>query len=361
MTVTVPAAVFQELVLSVDKGIYNRGKSVKLDRKAMPLLDFWMGRKKEVNASQGVVRVNLQVSDSTPNQGWTQQDVLSFNQNFPALGFEFGIYNVHRGLIFVHDDLMNEGYEIDFNDASDKVATPLSASESTRLRNILADKLDNYRDAFNVALDQNLSLDGTQDAKLPIGLDAMIPLANTGNYGGLSRTDPRIQPFSSLAMTYGAGGTARSALNTAVYQAKLNSRGAKRGKYRFIVGRGFADRYASYATANSWQVHTMATGTKDLDISISDSGLQYLGVPLEINPTFDLLDAAYAPAIPWTRRGYFLCEDTFILGTSNGKSEPKMSVPPDPAEVRVTRCSLDWRLSPFCTNPNANAVVAFVA
>jgi hypothetical protein len=361
MAVTVPAAVFQELVLSVDKGIVNRNDSIKIDRKAMPGLDLWMSRKQLVNASQGIVRVNLQVQDNSPNQGWTNLDTLIFTENFPAMGFEFGVYNIHRGLLLIHDYLMNEGYEIDFNSNSPKIATPLSKSEGTRLRDILREKLDNFRDAFRVQLDQTLWLDGTQDTKLPIGIDAMIPIANTaGSYGGILRSDTRIQNFAFTGMTYVANGTMRVQMNNAMYQCRLNSRGSKRGTYRLLVGRAFATNYAQYATNNNWQVHTLADGTPNLDISIADSGLQFLGMPLEINPTFAILDALYAPANPWDLRCYFVHEDSVVLGYVTSSAE-KFSVPPDPAEQRMTRGSLDWRVSPFITNPNTCAVVTSVA
>jgi hypothetical protein len=158
-------------------------------------------------------------------------------------------------------------------------------------------------------------------------------------------------------MTYSSGGTMRAVMIDALYQAKLNSRGSKRSSYRLICGRGFANRYASFATNNNWQVHTMATGTPKLDISISDSGLEFEGMSLEINPTFAILDGLYAPTIPFDRRCYMLHEDSFVLGCPN-KMDKKFSTPPDPANIRVARASLDWRLAPYCNNPNANAVVA---
>jgi hypothetical protein len=101
---------------------------------------------------------------------------------------------------------------------------------------------------------------------------------------------------------------------------------------------------------------TEAGGTPKLDNNISDSGLRFAGIPLEIDPTFIDLDALYAPAIPWDLRCYILCEDTFKFGLFN-KSDWTSTVPMPSATERAIRLSLDWRVSPFCTNPNASSVV----
>ena len=356
MAISVPAAVLQEIINSVDKGILNRRAPIKIDRKAMPLKDFWFSRIKKVESNQGAVRVALQKSAENPMQGWTNLDPLAFNENEIDLQTEFNFYNLHLGLIFVHDYMMNEGYDIDYNEKNPKIANPLSQNEAGRLRNIVKDKLEAHYDNFDVQEDLILHRDGSVDPKLPPGLDAFVPLALTGSLGGVPFTNPLVAPYIALGLTYTLGGTMREGMNTAMWNARLNSRGRSNGKYRIICGRGFADRYSRYATANAWQVHTMAEGTKKLDISISDSGLQFQGIPLEIDPTFDILDTLDAPATPWTLRCYFLYEEAFVYGHP-GAQDKKMSMPPDPADVRMTRVSLDKRVSPLVTIGNANAVV----
>lgn len=360
MAVSVPALVLQELVQSVDKGYFNRNDSIKLNRKNVPLTDFWTGKSKVVDMNQGAVRIGLIQADTGDNQGWTNLDALGFAENAPTMGFEFGVYNLHRGLLLIDDYLMNAGFEVDFNSTSKTVASPLSASEKTRLRNILTEKLDNFRDAAMVSLDRDLHLDGTIDTKRPIGLDAMLPLNYNGTYGTIARSNPLIQHYFATGLTYTNGGTLESGLNTAFWQARLNGRGYKRGAYRIIVGRQFADRYRAFARNNNMQIHATTSQVTTLDVNISDSGLRYMGMPLEIDPTLADLDALYAPTIPFDRRAYVLHEDAFVLGLFN-KKDWAMTVAQPKAEERAVRCSLDWRLTPFCVNPNSCAVVSAAA
>ncbi len=360
MPVSVPPLIYQELIQSADAGYLNRQAAEIIDRQVMPLGDFAMTKREVVDMSQGIIRVGLQVSDTGENQGWDRADILSFAENMPTKEFQFAAYNEHRGLTIWDTDLMNAGYEVDFNSQSKTLATPLSSSEKTRLRNLIAEKVDNFRDAAKVSFDKVLHLDGSLDTKRTPGLDAALPFNRLGSYGGILRSDAKIQHYFASGLTYTLGGTLEEGMNTAFWQAKLNSRGTKRGKYRILCGRGFADRYRRYARNNNMHINVQADGVKSLDLNISDSGLRYMGIALEIDPTFEILDALYAPTPLWTYRCYFLHESSFTLGLFN-KNDWAMTVAAPVAEVRNLKASLDWRQSFFCKNPNANAVIAVAA
>lgn len=360
MAVSVPALIYQELIQSADAGYLNRQKSIILDRQAMPFGEFAMTRREVVDMSQGIIRIGYQVSDTGENQGWTRSDTLEFRENMPTKEGRAAVYNEHRGLTIWDDDLMNAGYEVDFNSQSKTLATPLSVSEKSRLRNLIAQKVDNFRDAAKVSYDRVLHLDGSADTKRTVGLDAALPFLRTGTYLNILRSDPKWQHYYASGLTYSLGGTLEEGMNFAFWQARLKSRGAKRGKFRIICGRGFADRYKRYARNNNMHINVTAEQVKTLDVNISDSGLRYMGIPLEIDPTFDDLDVLYAPTPLWTYRCYILCEETWKLGLFN-KNDWTMTVAAPQAEVRNLKASLDWRQSFFCENPNANAVVAVAA
>ncbi len=360
MPVSVPPLIYQELIQSADAGYLNRQSAEIIDRQAQPLAEFAMSKREVVDMSQGVIRVGLQVSDTGENQGWDRADILQFAENMPTKEFQFAAYNEHRGLTIWDTDLMNAGYEVDFNSQSKTLASPLSSSEKTRLRNLIAEKVDNFRDGAKTSFDKVLHLDGSLDTKRTPGLDAALPFNRLGTYGGILRSDPKIQHYFTTGLTSTLGGTLEEGMNTAFWQAKLNSRGTKRGKYRIICGRGFADRYRRYGRNNNMQVQVSADGIKSLDINISDSGLRFAGMALEIDPTFEVLDALYAPTPLWTYRCYFLHESSFVLGLFN-KNDWSMTVAAPTAEVRNLKASLDWRQSFFCKNPNACAVVSAAA
>lgn len=357
MPVSVPPLIYQELIQSADAGYLNRQDQEIIDRQAMPLGEFAMTCRQVTDMSQGIVRVGLQVSDSGENQGWDRGDLLQFAENMPTKEFQFSVYNEHRGLTIWDTDLMNAGYEVDFNSQSKTLASPLSSSEKTRLRNLIAQKVDNFRDAAKVSYDRVLHLDGSLDTKRTPGLDAALPFNRLGSYGGILRSDSKIQHYFASGLTYTLGGTLEEGLNYAFWQARLNSRAEKRGKYRLICGRGFADRYRRFARNNNMQIQTPIEGSKTMDLNISDSGLRYMGIALEIDPTFEILDALYAPTPLWTYRCYILNEAAFVLGLFN-KNDWSMTVAAPLAEVRNLKASLDWRQTFFCKNPNSCAVVA---
>jgi hypothetical protein len=357
MPVSVPPLIYQELIQSADAGYLNRQTQEIIDRQAMPFGDFAMGTREVVDMSNGIVRVGLQVSDQGENQGWDRGDLLQFAENMPTKEFQFSVYNEHRGLTIWDTDLMNAGYEVDFNSQSKTLASPLSSSEKTRLRNLIAAKVNNFRDAAKVSFDRVLHLDGSLDTKRTVGLDAALPFNRLGSYGGILRSDSKIQHYFATGLTYTLGGTLEEGLNYAFWQARLNGRATKRGTYRIICGRGFADRYRRFARNNNMQIQTPIEGSKTMDLNISDSGLRYMGMPLEIDPTFELLDALYAPTPLWTMRCYILHEEAFVLGLFN-KNDWGMTVAAPVAEVRNLKASLDWRVTFFNKNPNSCAVVA---
>lgn len=360
MPVSVPPLVYQELIQSADAGYLNRKKQMPIDRQAMPLKAWADTIKKQVDMSQGIIRVGMTVSDSGENQGWDRADVVTFAENIPTKAAEFAVYNEHRGLVFYATDAMNNGFEVDLNSTSKTLASPLSSSEKSRLRDYIGSKVDNFRDQADVSCDSNLHLDGTQDLKRTPGLDAALPLNRLGSYGGILGTDPKWQHYIATGLTSTLGGTLEEGLNTALYNARLKSRGNERGKYRLICGRAFADRYRRYGRLNNMQIRVDSTQVKNLDVNIADSGLSYMGIPLEIDPTFAMLDALYAPSNPWDLRCYIICEKAFCWGMFN-KTDWSMTVPMPTAAVRDIKVSLDWRMSFFCMNRNANAVVTAAA
>jgi len=360
MPVAVPALIYQELIQSADAGYLNRQNAILLDRQAQPFGEFALSRRKKVEMTQGIIRIGYQVSDTGENQGWDRADVLEFGENMPTKEGEAAVYNEHRGLTMWDTDLMNAGYEVDFNSQSKTLATPLSGSEKTKLRDLIGIKIDTFRDAAKTSLDRILHLDGSTDTKRTPGLEAALPFLRTGSYLNIQRSDPKWQHYYASGLTYTAGGTMEEGLNAAFWAAKLKSRGSKRGKYRLVCGRGFADRYKRFARNNGFQLQVTSEQVKVLDVNISDSGLRFMGIPLEIDPTFDDLDTLYAPTIPWTNRCYVLCEDSWTFGLFN-KNDWSFSVAMPTAELRNLKASLDWRMSFFCNNPNANAVVASAA
>jgi hypothetical protein len=360
-----PAGQLKELINSIDKGLYNKKDSVQLDTPDYKLLDWWKSRRKNVEISQGVIRVNaLTVPDldSIDFQVWTGLDNLGGKEQESTLGLEFGKYNIHSGSIFRHEMLMDAGFNVDFNMSRKNPSsdfTPLSTSEAHKLRDLIKEKLLTARIGRDIKMNYALLLDGaTGDFGGIPGLDQMVSLSPAaGTYGGQPLTNPALQNYAATGLTYGAAGTIATAWDAANWAVGKTNGAAGMKITKYICGRQFADAVKAYAKANGWNVNTNAEGTGKLDITISDNGLSVNGIKLEIMHEFDDLDALYAPATPWSKRCYGLSEKSFVLGTPF-QSDWKLSAPPDSGTVRMSMYSYDWVVCPFCIKKNANFVLA---
>jgi hypothetical protein len=360
-----PSNRLAELIDSVDKGIRNPKDPTMLDVREQPVLDWWNKRKKVVDVSQGVIREKcLVLPDPTQInfQGWTGLDQLSGTEQDVTLGLEFGKYNIHSGSIFRLEELMDMGYNVIFNAKRSNPAsdfTPLAQSDKRRLREYVRDRLKMANIGKDIKMAQTLLLDGTQDAKLPPGLDLMVSLDPTsGTYGGQPNTNPVMQNKAATGLTVTASGTLADAWSLIDWQANLTNGAVGMKTDTFFCGRAFLDGVKSFARANGWSVNTNASGTGKLDITIGDQGVVGVnGIKLQVVSEFDELDRIYAPAIPWGKRCYGLASKSFVLGCPF-KMDWTLTAPPDSGIVRQSMYSYDWTVTPFCIKRNANYVIA---
>ena len=115
------------------------------------------------------------------------------------------------------------------------------------------------------------------------------------------------------------------------------------------------DAYVAYAKANNMLDRLSApTAVKTLDIGIPDSAIQWNGIPVIHNPTFDDLDTlGYGGGTPWAKRCYGLSSKTWKLIHPESKFK-HFSAPMDPADQRFSRMSLDTRLTLLPTKISGN-------
>ncbi len=237
-------------------------------------------------------------------------------------------------------------------------AKPLAADDANRLVNYVEEQIEDMFDAFDVKNDLAYLRDGSYDTKAPVGLDGIIsPVATTGTVGGKSRANPLLQHTVYGGLTTAAAGTLRVGLTRAMRNANLNSRGSAHKVDFLMCGSAFLEGYVAFATANSWQVQTKATGTPKLDIGIPESGYEFEGIPLVFNPSFDPLDTIETASPVWSKRCYGLSSKTWKFLTCPGRDK-EFSAPMDPADERISRLSLDGRNQLVCLNPNANFLVS---
>ena len=379
MASTFTPEALQGIIYAAYPAVLNKKSQIKADRKAMPFWNFLS--KNEGNApvagatATGINGPTLkyQLTSDLDIQGFERRDVLAFSEGPIELETIFPWSNVHMGQEFVHEDLEAAcGITIVPNQArSNRIGKVDSESQAQVLVDYWMAKLEAQDDKFDIALDYTLLADNSANPKLPQGLDAYmsIPAASglvtTGTLGTKLRSSSIVlQHYAEVGLTYGAGGTLRAGLTRARRQANLNLRGMEMGQggIDFIMaGAGAIDRYVGYATANNIQfTTTLADKNRLADIGLPDTGISFEGIPIIHNPTFENLDAALAPASPWTRRMYLLNSKTWQMSYAPGKKKV-LSFPHDPSDMRITRVSLDSKLVLLPKAINCNAVVTLAS
>lgn len=339
--------------------VANRKKPYPIDRQKMPSLSFFMKRKKSGGQAGGTFKYKLKHDDGGAMQFWQRRDVLSFSEPEFQLELEFPLVNMHQGREFTHEDLFELGYDVQQNGPRGKnFAKASSEDEANRLVDWYDEAIESLMDKWDVESDKILLRDGSYDSKSLVGLDGLLPIANTtGTIGGASRTNALLRHYVETGLTTSAAGTLLAGLTRARRNCELNGRGNSMGGNLVIfAGASFVDGYRTYAINNGieykWDPSKALNG---LDIGIPEASFQFEGIPIVWNPTFDYLDTIESPTVTWTKRAYMLAPKSFELRVIKDK---EFSAPLDMAEQRVSKVSLDGRIGLANICPNANAIVS---
>lgn len=387
MSISFTPAELQAIAWHTFDIVVNKRKPLKVDRKMMPWLSY-LNQHESTTGLAGPIGpiVQYKTQAGVSLQGWERRDNLLFSEQSYEMQTQFPWANIHTGLELVHDTLEANGFNILPNQPRGKsVAKSDSASEAARLQDYVEEQIEARMDAFDVAFDQTMLRDNSATPKLPQGLDAYLPTGvptigvvsdgdgtrgyyGTGSLGGKSRAayPDVLCHFLWLAATYGANGSLRNALITAKHEAELRSRGRSKTGIKYIMaGWGAIERMIKFATANNTNYVIAPTamqngGLSSLDIGIPEAKIAFEGIPVIHNPTFEVLDTIESATYPWTRRMYLMADDAMTVSYAPGKKK-YFSAPPDEADLRVSRFSLDSKLCLRPEVPNACAIVTLAS
>jgi hypothetical protein len=368
MPILTPSLI-RETAFAVSTDVLNRGETIAVDRKAMPGLDlFWGKRKTDAGQAGGKTKVNLKVAGDQQLQGWTGRMPLGFAGLEIDLSMEFEFYNIHMGLEFVHTELLDQGYTIKYNEPRSKTfAKKNSADEVNRLCDLFTEKVETHFDNFKVLMDRVLHY--STDPLLPPGLDQLISTNPTvGTIGGKDRAaNPILQNIGGLlqgvnlnTLSCAAGGNLIRGLTLALRAANLNGRGRSSRVDRWLCGSKFLDGHTQWKTLNQgFTSNTQVSKVGKIDGAVMDTEHFHAGMNLEYDPTLDLLDEIGTPdnGVPFSCRAYGIASKTIQTRCPAGM-DLQVSYPQDPPDQRFTRMSTDSRLAPVVLVPNANLVVA---
>lgn len=362
--------------------VLNRNAPYKADRLPLPGYDYFMSKRQQPSFAQGQYQIKYQVQGGLQEQAWGGLQELSFGRADNILTTTLGWYNAHMGLELVHEDIENATGAIVVPNRVGRgkdIATG-SAPTDLPLVKYIATQIESLYNDRKVDLDKRLWLSNASNALQFPGFDTFFPRATsanmvtdaggtrgrytTGSIGSLARaTHPTLLAhYLWLNATYSAGGTLDRALDTALYQAQLYSRDRTTvGKPRIFAGRRAMEKRLQYLRNNGLVVFGQLEKDGKFDAGYRAGNQSFGGIPIEVIPTFALLDTIDSQTYAWDDCFIVILDNAVNAGFAAGKEE-LFSVPIDPANTRLTRMSLDDKTTGIIpSTPNGVAIVHVAA
>ena len=239
----------------------------------------------------------LYVSNGDKGTGYSGYQRLSFSEGRPVDQVKFRVGNYHLGRVISDDELRKAGVKV-----TDDKGARADAGETVVLTNMLTQLMTQMDNACEEGLNESVWLDGSQDAELTPGVDALISLTPAvGTVGGV---DASVNTYWRNYAKTGIGST----LATVMDELELARRAIRRTGGR--IGKIYAGADAidiirrAVIAANMTQVN-YSSGAP-LKIDLATDTLKFDGTPIEWVPEFDTNFGRAAPTIPWSKRLYMM-------------------------------------------------------
>lgn len=274
---------------------------------ARPLIKKLMaGKKPYVGGLQYVVE-QLRYSNDSNFQSYFGDQQVTYNRKRTLQQAKYTWGSFHDGFGLNEDELAQNGIVM----TDDKSSVPTDA-EKVQLTNLLQENTETLKLGFQENFDYMLHLDGSQSATNIPGLDLLVSTAPTapGVVGGLDQSV--YSWWQNTAIT----GISTSTAGNLTDQMEIAWRNCTRyggaTPDLILVGEAFLDAYRKDAKATVNRTVFMDGGKAkptQLDTGVGEgtnTGLYFKNVELVWDPVMSVLDQAYAPSIPWSKRCYFL-------------------------------------------------------
>jgi hypothetical protein len=312
-----------------------------------PLIKKLDAKKKTFKGTLQYINTPIRKERHSSGQFYYGADTVTYGDSDPVAHAKYIWTSFFDGFTINEDEAESAGITFDV-DSPNSTAT---ADEAVALVNLMGEKMTSLRDGMLTQTDQNLHMDGTQDAQAVVGLDGIIDLdPTTGVVGGFDRsTSTWWRNYANP--TLGLAGSLLDGMETAWRACSKNG-----GKPDFIlVGQNFYDAYRT-ATAGSIVINanTGANGAS-LDGAISD--LTFRGVPLVIDYQFEAVQALTLATVDWDNRCYFINTKHLTLMKMEGH-DMKLRTPARSADKFVASFGMSDKYSLTCNRMNAHAVLA---
>lgn len=299
----------EQLIRGADYTIKTFDKKTPIDQINLnhTTLDWLVKNKIASTFGNGSFKEPLFVDNGGNTQAYFGADQVTYNERDPDRWTDFTYYNYHDGFWLDEDCLTQNNIEM-----SDEGNAVPSGGEKDRLINLLETSHNALRLGHQEYLAFETLRDGSQSTKSVPGLAHIIdPTPAVGIVGGINAaTSTYWQNNANLAF---------SAANI-VTEMEETWKDCMRygGKLPTAIrcGRAFYEAYAA-ASATAIQRHqtVMGKGATTFDASIGD--LNFHGIPLIWDPTFEALDTLLSTTTQ-TKTCYFL-NDSVVMRPVKGE------------------------------------------
>lgn len=299
-------------------------KRVLSGRNPRHLTDFFDGRKKMSQFTGGGVMTPIKEPAFNVNaQEWsgavTLQDPTQIQNMLMA---EFAPKNIFSNFYWPYDDLRKvSGVTILPNQNGAQNADARAYARDPSSERVLYDRLtsdmESFEDRVSQLRDLALHRPGTSSSDALPGLLALLPINNTGNFGGLSRESVQaVQhvvfagglaaqagvPWIEPAGTTGTNGTLLTQLEKfiRVLRNAAFTCGLPKGRWKLFGGSGFYDKLKAQCRLEKVAFNIDASsGSSKLNLLLPDErlGLSTDDMDMVLDYTLDQLDVEFASEI----------------------------------------------------------------
>lgn len=329
---------------------FAKDKPIDQITKDRPFLDWLISNKKESVFGNGVFNERVRKTNDSNYQNFTGDDQLSYKRKDTVAKAQFQHYEFFDGFALNETELQDNGIIL----TDDRNATA-SEGELIQLTNKIEEGWDSTRTSFQEGLDLDLHRDGTQNAKAIPGLDLLV--STTPNVGTIGGIDASLATYwrnnAILGISTGTAGNLVKQME--IGKRACTTYGKLGAPDAYFCGSAFYDAYVadSKAMISRQQVITGKGGT-ELDPSVTMVNFQ--GVPLVWDPTFDALDALLgAITYPWAKRCYALNSKAIIFRPVKGRWMAKR-IPERQYDRHTHYFGISGDAGLTCRQRNANAV-----
>ena len=275
----------------------------------------WLVANKEDRAAVGqFYSENIYVSNDSNGQNYFGADQVTYNSRDPNRLTQWAWYNYHNGFGFDEDTLKAAG----IIKTDDREAVASGAEKA-----ILWSRLKAAYTSMKRGTQEDLAIeylwDGTQSTKAVPGVGSIIALTPAGTtVGGINSTT------STFWVNNTALGIVTSTPSAGLINAALKKMQRACTKFgganptRIFAGQAFIEALEAENKAISHLNVTMNNSGRGTDYDGGVASTMFNGIPVIWDPTFELIDAKYSPATPYTKRAYMVSDAALTLRPVQG-------------------------------------------